>query len=80
MIYTGDTIRFGGRCFNDFGQAQRDADLYPKGEDVLVYFDPEVPEDSVFEPGGSLWPPILQILISFVMGVIGSVFLIAAFR
>jgi hypothetical protein len=55
-------------------------DLYPIGEDVLVYYDPEIPEDSVLEPGGSVWSAIPVLLIYLIGGVFGSAIIIFALR
>ena len=80
LSYSGNTIRFGSRCYNDYGKAQREADLYPQGEDVLVYFDSANPKESVLEPGGNLGSPVGQLLFSLVFGVIGLLILVSLLR
>jgi hypothetical protein len=78
--YSGYTIRFTGWCYLSRVRAQRDVDLYPIGEDVLVYFDPDIPEDSVLEPGGRHWSEIPLILFYLIPGVFGSILILNILR
>ena len=76
-MYSGNTIRFTGWCYLSNDRAQRDVDLYPKSEVVLIYYDPDIPEDSVLEPGGSFWSAILPLPLYLGSGVVGSLIILS---
>ena len=48
ISYTSNRVTF--YDFNILGWAEK----YPKGAEVIVYFDPDFPERSVLEPGANL--------------------------
>lgn len=52
---------------------------YPKGKEVTVYYDPEFPQSSVLETGGSFWFWIL-VKIPFVFMVIGGLSFLSIFK
>ncbi|MBL4761986.1 MAG: DUF3592 domain-containing protein [Gammaproteobacteria bacterium] len=51
--YYGRVIQFSMSDFRDEVKAKAVADKYPKGDHVTVYYEPENPDKSVLEPGGS---------------------------
>ena len=79
-MYSGNTIRFTGWCYISKNRAQRDVHLYPGGKNVLVYYDPDIPEVSVLEPGGSLGSAVLILLYLLISGVFGLILIIAILR
>lgn len=72
--YVGDRISWGEVSNKDI--AQRRVDNYPVGREITVYYDPEIPEKSVLEPGyssGLLFLPLLgigAILCAIICGVV----------
>ena len=47
--YTGDKIAFGGKVGGNQKKAQASLVQYPVGKNVIVYYDPNNPEDAVLE-------------------------------
>jgi len=69
-----DTIKFGENSYSSSRKADGIASNYPVGKNVIVYYDPEKPDQSVLEPGVSagsyivLGIGVLFILISLIIG------------
>lgn len=70
----GQRVRFGGFVSDTPEAAERDVASYPAGSAVVVFYDPENPEDSVLERGVSAGAWILPglglafLLAGLVMG------------
>ena len=47
--YTGDKIAFGGKVGESQNKAKERLVQYPVGKNVIVYYDPNNPEDAVLE-------------------------------
>jgi hypothetical protein len=54
-IFHGTRIRIGEQDFRNRAEAQRVVDRYPPGRDVLVHYNPNVPGESILEPGSAAW-------------------------
>ena len=72
--YTADRVRFGEntaeRGEGARARAQAEADRYPEGQDVSVFYDPDDPSRAVLEPGRQSTPWILIVgLLASGMGV-----------
>lgn len=68
--FSGSKVSFGGDLRTDSEQIHQDIiDKYPKGSDVVVYYDPALPTNSVLEKGYSFW-------IFFWLGI-GLIFFLA---
>jgi hypothetical protein len=74
--YANDTIKFGENSYSSRRKAEGIAGNYPVGKNVIVYYNPEKPNQSVLEPGVSagsyivLGIGVLFILISLIIGPI----------
>lgn len=53
VFYENNTIKFGENAYSSRRKAENIAATYPAGRDVTVYYDPDQPDRSVLEPGGS---------------------------
>lgn len=69
VLYSGDQVAYGDYGSSDSSHARSIVNRYPKGQSVLVYYDPNQPEESVLERG-------IQAQIFF-LPAFGLVFLIA---
>jgi len=78
--YYGNIIRFTGYCYESIYRAKEDTDLYSDGKNVLVFYDPAKPKDSVLEPGWTVWSSISTILSYSIPGVIGFYLIISYLR
>ncbi len=49
--YTADRVLFGGHSSGSSSYANEVMDRYPKGKQIVVYYDPTQPDQAVLEPG-----------------------------
>ncbi len=54
-VFHGTRLGIGNQNFHNRAEAQRVADRYPPGRDVLVHYNPSVPGESVLDPGSTAW-------------------------
>lgn len=52
--YENDRVRYGENSYSNRRQAEAEAEKYPVGRQVEVYYEPGDPENSVLEPGATL--------------------------
>lgn len=77
---TNNTIKFSDTSYNDLRKAQEVTGNYSVGKNIVVYYDPESPENAVLEPGVSsgsyivLSFGILLVLISLANGPLSFFF------
>ncbi len=80
--YRGDRISYGGTSHSEPKPAEEDARRYPAGSDVLVYYKPDSPDESLLEPGlsGKTWVLAIIGLVFSTVGILTAIFLPAQFR
>lgn len=73
--YTGERISFGAvRGYGRLKKAQEELDKYPVNSSVRVYYDPEIPEESVLVQGtGGTWLGIFLGGFFILLAVIGCI-------
>jgi hypothetical protein len=54
QTYEADRIRFGQNSYSSSRQAEAEANRYPVGRQVEVFYEPGRPENAVLEPGASM--------------------------
>ena len=69
--YEGNTVGFGTMSHNERSDAQEELKSYPKGKTIDVYYDPEIPSDSVLNKG-VFWPMYIVIVVMVII-LIGSI-------
>jgi len=80
IVHINNTIKFSDTSYNDLRKAQAVTGNYSVGKNIVVYYDPENPENAVLEPGASggsyivLTFGVLLILIALANGPFSSLF------
>ncbi|HQO58006.1 MAG TPA: DUF3592 domain-containing protein [Candidatus Omnitrophota bacterium] len=76
--YSSDKISFGEYRTHNRGPAQATADRYPPQVEVVVYYNPDKPEEAVLEPGkrGGI---VIIFIVGGVFGAVGVLGLMGVF-
>jgi hypothetical protein len=54
-VFHGTRLGIGDQDFRSRAEAQQVTDRYPPGRDVLVHYNPNVPGESILQPGSTTW-------------------------
>jgi len=77
QIYSNNKVAFGDYGSSNPQHARSISNLYQKGKEVTVYYQPEDPQNSVLEPGFQTQALIMPVIgfVFFVAGVLMFVFI-----
>ncbi len=76
--YSSDKISFGEYRTHSRGPAQATVDRYPPGAEVVVYYNPDQPEEAVLEPG-KMGGIMILFIVGGMFGVVGVLGLTGVF-
>ena len=80
--YTGDKIAFGGKVGGNQKKAQANLVQHPVGKNVIIYYDPNNPEDAILERKMSgksmLIIGVVFTLIAFCTACVGGIVAVAS--
>lgn len=76
--YSSDKISFGEYRTHNSGPAQATVDRYPPGAEVVVYYNPDQPEEAVLEPG-KMGGIMILFIVGGMFGVVGVLGLMGVF-
>lgn len=65
ITYFSEKISMGKFSTSSRNQAQKIADKYPPGKEVVVYYNPDNPDEAVLEPDETIY-----VLIVFILGAL----------
>ncbi|MRT93133.1 DUF3592 domain-containing protein [Ancylomarina sp. 16SWW S1-10-2] len=70
--YSGDriTLTSGNSSTSSIREVKKDLQAYPTGANVKVYYDPELPNNAILEPGADFFTKIIK-YAPFLLGFIG---------
>ncbi|MBN2820749.1 MAG: DUF3592 domain-containing protein [Bacteroidales bacterium] len=79
--YSGNRISLtsGNTRTSSLREVKKDLQKYPVGANVTVYYDPELPNNAVLEPGADFFTYIIK-YAPFLLGFFGILMLIRIFR
>ena len=73
--YSGDRITLSsGSSSNSIREVKNELQAYPTGANVKVYYDPELPNNAVLEPGADFFTKLIK-YAPFLLGFIGMLML-----
>lgn len=74
--YSGDriTLSSGNSSTSSIREVKKELQTYPLGANVKVYYDPELPNNAVLQPGADFFTKLIK-YVPFLFGFIGIVML-----
>lgn len=70
--YTGSNVHFGQYSTSDPSYGRSIVNRYPLGKQVMVYYDPDNPSESVLEPGAG-WSSFMVAGIGILFALVGFI-------